>query len=72
MGNDIDSCSYDFVFLHHNKDYVQSPFLLRYLKTKTVYYCAEPQRVFYDEGLFRMIYRKKKNNEIRSQSLYTR
>ena len=38
MAREIDKNNYDFVFVHHNKDYVQSPFILKYLKTKTYYF----------------------------------
>ena len=72
MGHDIDNRSYEFVFIHHNKDYVQSPFLLRYLKTKTVYFCNEPQRKFYDQGLFTMVDRTKIYNEKRIIVLYSK
>jgi len=52
MARQIDKNNYDFVFVHHNKDYVQSPFILKYLKTKTFYFCAEPFRKFYEKGIF--------------------
>ena len=55
MASKIDKNNYDFVFVHHNKDYVQSPFILKYLKTRTVYFCAEPMRVFYDASMFRAL-----------------
>ena len=55
MASKIDKNNYDFVFVHHNKDYVQSPFILKYLKTRTVYFCAEPMRVFYDASMYRML-----------------
>ena len=47
----IDKGNYEFVFVHHNKDYVQSPFILRYLETKSIYFCAEPFRKFYEKGI---------------------
>jgi glycosyltransferase involved in cell wall biosynthesis len=61
MAVEIDKNNYDFIFVHHNKDYVQSPFILKYLKTKTVYFCAEPFRKFYERALFndRMIKNEK-------------
>ncbi len=43
----IDAGKYDFVFLHHDQP-VQSPYLLNFLKTPSVYYCAEPMREFYE------------------------
>ena len=62
----IDKNNYDFVFVHHNKDYVQSPFILKYLKTRTVYFCAEPMRVFYDASMSRTlkIYLERRTNAI--------
>jgi glycosyltransferase involved in cell wall biosynthesis len=47
----INSGNYDIAFIHHNKDIVQSPFILRYINCRTVYYCAEAQREFYEKGL---------------------
>ena len=47
----IDKENYDFVFVHHNKDYVQSPFIIKYLKTKSIYFCAEPFRKFYEKEI---------------------
>ncbi len=47
MATDIDSRSYDFVFAHHDR-IIQSPYLFRYLNTPSVYYCAEPMRMFYE------------------------
>ncbi len=47
----INAGNYDMAFIHHNKDLVQSPFILRYLKCRKVYYCAEAQREFYERGL---------------------
>ena len=72
MAREIDKNNYEFVFIHHNKDYVQSPFLLRYLKTKTVYFCNEPQRKFYDQGLITMVDRTKIYNEKRIIILYSK
>lgn len=43
----IDSEGCDFAFVHHDQ-IVKSPYLLRYLKTPSVYYCAEPMREFYE------------------------
>jgi glycosyltransferase involved in cell wall biosynthesis len=53
MAKDIDGKNYDFVFVHHNKEYVQSPFILKYIKSKTVYFCNEPFRQFYETGIFK-------------------
>ena len=46
----IDARKYDFVFLHHDQP-VQSPYLLNFLKTPSVYYCAEPMREFYEHAI---------------------
>lgn len=46
----IDDLNYDFVFVHHDR-IVQSPYILKYLNTATVYYCAEPMRQFYEPAI---------------------
>ncbi len=43
----IDNGGYDFVFVHPSK-FTQAPFILRFLKTPSVYYCQEPLRIVYD------------------------
>ncbi len=48
IAKEIDSLSYDFVFVHGSK-YTQAPFLLRFIKTKSAYYCQEPLRIAYEE-----------------------
>ncbi len=48
----IDSEHCDFVFVHHDQ-IAQAPYLLRYLKTPSAYYCAEPMRKFYEPGIER-------------------
>ncbi len=48
LAREIDKKGYDFVFVHGSK-YTQAPFLLRFLKTKSVYYCQEPLRMVYEE-----------------------
>jgi glycosyltransferase involved in cell wall biosynthesis len=48
----IDAGAYDFVFVHHDR-VVQSPFLLRYLRTPSVYFCAEPMREYYEPAIIR-------------------
>ncbi len=61
----IDSKKYDFVFVHPSK-FTQAPFILKYLKTLKVYYCAEPLRMVYEKKfkiskdllLFKKIYEK--------------
>lgn len=52
IAGDIDRRGYDFVFVHHDQ-IVQSPYLLRFLKTPSVYYCAEPMRQFYEPAILR-------------------
>jgi glycosyltransferase involved in cell wall biosynthesis len=47
IAQEIDAREYDFVFLHHDQP-VQSPYLLNFLQTPSVYYCAEPMREFYE------------------------
>ncbi len=47
MAEDIDQRGYDLVF-SHNCQFTQAPFLLRHLKTPTIYYAHEPLRAFYD------------------------
>lgn len=43
----IDKQKYDVVFVHPSR-FTQSPFLLFFLKTKSIYYCQEPMRIVYD------------------------
>jgi glycosyltransferase involved in cell wall biosynthesis len=43
----IDQINYDVVFIHHCR-FRQSPGILRFLNTPTVYYCQEPPRKLYD------------------------
>jgi len=52
MAAKIDEENYDFVFAHHDR-IVQSPYLFRYLKTPSAYYCAEPMREFYERPICR-------------------
>ncbi len=54
---DIDADSYDVVLVHPCQ-YTQSPPVLRYLRTPTVYYCHEPLRELYETPSPRQ-YRKK-------------
>lgn len=44
---DIDATGFDFVLLFHCRP-VQSPYLLRYLKTRCVYFCHEPMRSLFE------------------------
>lgn len=48
----IDAEGYDFVLVHHDR-VVQSPYLLRHLRTRSAYYCAEPMRKFYEPPVVR-------------------
>lgn len=50
IAQDIDSRGYDIVLVHTDT-YTQSPFVLRFLKTKNVYYCLEPLRMVYEYSL---------------------
>jgi glycosyltransferase involved in cell wall biosynthesis len=47
MAAEIDSKQYEFAFINADK-FVKHPFLLKYLKTRTYYFCNEPERRFYD------------------------
>ncbi len=55
---DIDARQYDLVFVHHCR-FGQSPALLAYLKTPSVYYCAEPPRALYEPQVPRDYSQKK-------------
>lgn len=46
----IDDNNYDLAFVHHCR-FVQSPLLLSYLRTPSVYYCEEPLRRLYEPPL---------------------
>lgn len=50
IATDIDSEDYDIVLVHPDK-LTQAPFLLRYVKTPSVYYCQEPLRIAYEYSL---------------------
>jgi glycosyltransferase involved in cell wall biosynthesis len=50
IANDIDKKKYDIVLVHTDIN-TQSPFLLRYLKSKNVYFCLEPLRNAYEYSL---------------------
>lgn len=47
IAGDIDSGNYNIVIIHPDK-YTQSPFLLRFLKTPSIYYCEEWLRIVYE------------------------
>jgi glycosyltransferase involved in cell wall biosynthesis len=52
MAHTIDGNDYDLAFIHHCR-VLQSPYILRYLNTPTVYYCQEPPRRLYEPELVR-------------------
>lgn len=47
ISNDIDNEKYDVAYVCPDL-LTQAPYLLRYLKTPTVYFCTEPKREFYE------------------------
>ncbi|MEK7450740.1 MAG: glycosyltransferase family 4 protein [Patescibacteria group bacterium] len=47
---DIDNRGYDIVLVHTDT-LTQAPFILRFLKTKSVYFCLEPLRMVYEYSL---------------------
>jgi len=50
IAKDIDSRKYDIALIHTDR-YTQAPFILRFLKTKNVYFCLEPLKIVYEYGL---------------------
>lgn len=50
IAQDIDSRNYDLVLAHPDR-LTQAPFLLRFLRTPSIYYCQEPLRIVYEFGL---------------------
>lgn len=48
IAKEIDSKDYDFVFVHPSK-FTQAPFILRFLKTKKIYYSEETLRMIYEQ-----------------------
>ncbi|HBB76074.1 MAG: hypothetical protein A2186_03960 [Candidatus Levybacteria bacterium RIFOXYA1_FULL_41_10] len=50
IARDIDKMKYDFVFVHPSQ-FTHAPFILRFLKTPTVYFCHEPLRIAHDPTL---------------------
>lgn len=50
IASDIDSKKYDVVIVHPDQ-FTQAPFLLRYLKTKSIYYTQEPYRLAYEHSM---------------------
>ncbi len=47
---EIDNRNYDLILIHPDK-FTQAPFLLRFLKTPSVYYCQEPLRIVYEYSM---------------------
>lgn len=47
IARQIDAEGFDFIFVHPSQ-FTHAPFLLRFLKTPTIYYCQEPLRTVYD------------------------
>ncbi len=47
IAREIDKKKYDAVFVEPSR-FTQAPFILRFLRTKTVYYCQEPLRMVYE------------------------
>ncbi len=47
---EIDAKSYDIVLVHTDT-FTQSPFILRFLTSRNVYYCLEPLRIVYEYSL---------------------
>lgn len=50
LAQKIDSQKFDLVFVTHD-EHLQAPWILRYLKTKTVFLCQEPTRAFFEKFL---------------------
>jgi len=50
IAKDINNSNYDLVLIHGSK-FTQAPFILRFIKTKKIYYCQEPLRMVYEEIL---------------------
>lgn len=50
IAQDIDNKEYDIALIHTDK-FTQAPFVLRFLKTKSVYFCLEPLKMVYEYGL---------------------
>jgi glycosyltransferase involved in cell wall biosynthesis len=50
IADEIDRGKFDLVIAHPDK-YTQAPFLLRYLKTRSIYFCEEVLRIAYEKEL---------------------
>lgn len=49
ISRDIDAKKYDIAFIHPSQ-FTQAPFILRFIKTKKVYYCQEHLRIAYQSA----------------------
>ncbi len=47
IAQEINTKNYDVAFIHPSQ-FTQAPFILRFIKTKKVYYCQEPLRIAYE------------------------
>lgn len=47
IASEINKKRFDVVFIHPSQ-FTQGPFLLRFIKVPTIYYCQEPLRIVYD------------------------
>jgi glycosyltransferase involved in cell wall biosynthesis len=50
IAEQINNKKYDLAFVQGSK-YTQAPFILRFLRVRTIYYCQEPLRMVYEEAL---------------------
>jgi len=50
IADEINRRNYDIV-LAHSDEYLEAPYLLRYLKTNSIYFCHEPLRMVYEDEL---------------------
>lgn len=50
IANEIDINGYDIALIHTDQ-ITQAPFILRFLKTKNIYFCLEPLKIAYEYGL---------------------
>lgn len=50
LAQKIDNLKFDLVFVTHDR-FLQAPWILRFLKTKSVFLCQEPTRAFFEKFL---------------------
>lgn len=50
IADQINHRNYDLALVHHTR-FTHAPYLLRYLKIPSIYYCQEPPRAFYEKKL---------------------